>query len=169
MNVLSPFDMDMSNTSSRLRVKAIEIIGELKRPLAVQEIRNYIRENEPLMWKEIADKCNDYIRVIMSLTKSSLITKYKSNFAVPGIDRRSTFYGLTSETYSPYDWTKVEEHDPDHPQTKKKYQLKLPEIDQPQEPKKTHTLPSNAIAALFVPQEDEPLFIWSRQPLSVEE
>lgn len=104
---MQDFEKDITNLSSRLRLKALQIISKLKRPMAVQEIQNYIRDNERELWQEMQSKCSDYVRIILSLTKNKLITKYKPVVPVPGIDKRSTFYGLSSERYPVESWVKL--------------------------------------------------------------
>ncbi|EAY10474.1 hypothetical protein TVAG_483850 [Trichomonas vaginalis G3] len=88
-------------------MKALQIIKQQKRPMAVLEIQNYIRDNEKDLWQEMEQKCNDYVRIILSLTKNKLISKYKPVHPVPGIDKRATFYGIASEKYPNESWIKL--------------------------------------------------------------
>ena len=95
---------DPSQTSTKLRAKAVEIIRNAERPLASHEIENWIRENDPFLTKLIKEKCSDYVRIILSVTQDAAIAKYKSLVPVPGVDKRSTFYGLTEKEYKKDEW-----------------------------------------------------------------
>ena len=96
---------DPNQTSTKLRLKAIDVIRQAKRPLATHEIANWVRTNDPELYSLIQSKCSDYVRIIISVTHDGLIVKYKSLVPVEGVDKRSTFYGLSDEKYSP-EWVR---------------------------------------------------------------
>lgn len=92
------------HTSSKLRNKSLEIIKKMGRPMAASEIEIWLRIHEPELWQDIAGKCEDYVRIILSLTRSSVLLKYRPLKPIQGIDKRSTFFGLTSEKYDSAQW-----------------------------------------------------------------
>lgn len=96
---------DPNQTSTKLRNAAVEVIKEKKRPLASHKIETWIRENDKQLSDLISSKCSDYVRIILSVTQDNCIVKYKSLQPVPGVDKRSTFYGLADANYSPSEWT----------------------------------------------------------------
>ena len=179
------YERDITNTSSRLRKKAIEIILKAKRPMAVSEIRNYIRNNDPEMWNEISEKCNDYVRVILSLTKNTLITKYRCLRPIHGIDRRSTFYGLTSTKYSEEEWRKLDDdYSPKKDDAKCSSPKKAPipkpiEVKSEKEEKSAEQALSElkttidlsqekneTIEVVFNDNDDDNIFIWKKRSTS---
>lgn len=94
-------------TSTRLRTKTVEIMSYVDRPLTSHEILSHIRQIDPALYAEVAGKCPDYIRIILSLTKGNIIGRYKSIRGVKGIDRRAIFYGLTSKSYATSEWIRI--------------------------------------------------------------
>lgn len=98
---------DPNQTSTKLRNAAVEIIKIKQRPLASHEIEAWIRENDKPLADLIAVKCSDYVRIILSVTQDSCVVKYKSLLPIPGVDKRSTFYGLIDGGYNPSEWIPV--------------------------------------------------------------
>jgi hypothetical protein len=94
-------------TSTRLRAAAILALAEFKRPITAHEVEKWVQEHDPKVWNELSGKCYDYVRIILSLTTDGTITKYKSTSALPGIDRRAAFYGLTNGNYDSNQWVPV--------------------------------------------------------------
>lgn len=95
---------DPNQTSTKLRLKAIDVIKNSKRPLASHEIQDWIRENDEELYKLISQKCSDYVRIILSVTQDSPIIKYKSLTPIQGVDKRLTFYGLMDKNYNKNEW-----------------------------------------------------------------
>ena len=102
-------DGDAHHTSSRLRIKAYSIISRMGRPLTAHEIENLIRINDPQLWSEVTTKCSDYVRIILSFAKETLFQKFKLKKPLPGLDRRTIFYGISNSMYSSDDWSPIEE------------------------------------------------------------
>ena len=98
---------DPNQTSTKLRNKAIEIIRSAKRPLASHEIETWIRTNDKELASLIGTKCSDYVRIILSVTQDNTIIKYKSLIPIQGVDKRSTFYGLSDVFYSTSEWSAI--------------------------------------------------------------
>lgn len=98
---------DRTQTSSRLRDTAKEMIALKKRPVSPTEVITYIRNSDGNLKKEIESKCSDYVRIILSVTSDKSLTKYRALISIPGVDERSTFYGLASETYPKDSWQPV--------------------------------------------------------------
>lgn len=96
---------DPNQTSTKLRTTAVELIKMKQRPLASHEIETWIRENDKTLADLISAKCSDYVRIILSVTQDNCIVKYKSLQPIPGVDKRSTFYGLIDGKYNPSEWT----------------------------------------------------------------
>ena len=101
--------MDDSHTSTRLRSAAVKAIQEAGRPIAAHELETWVTNNDKDLWKEVSKKCYDYVRIILSLTAKTIITKYKTDAIIPGVDKRAAFYGLTDETYDSTLWTPASE------------------------------------------------------------
>ena len=90
--------------SSRIRAKAHDIIMEAGRPLSPTEIESLIRDQDENLWSEISNKCSDYIRIILSLSKEPRFVKYVSAVSLKGIDKRSLFFGCEGQTYPASQW-----------------------------------------------------------------
>jgi hypothetical protein len=90
--------------STKVRQKALEMIGHYHRPIAVDELRSWLKGNDPELWTQSAAKCNDYIRMILAQTKNNVFVKYKSRTPVEGVDRRAVFFGLSKEHYDNGQW-----------------------------------------------------------------
>ena len=99
---------DPNQTSTKLRNKALEIIREVGRPMASHEIANWIREHDLELADLLKEKCSDYVRIILSVTQDSAIVKYKSLTPIPGVDKRSTFYGLSDQQYRKDEWIPIQ-------------------------------------------------------------
>jgi hypothetical protein len=97
--------MDDKHTSTRLRSAAVEALKDTQRPMSAHEIESWIRERDAEFATEIAAKCYDYTRIILSLMPSSMICKYHCRGPIPGVDSRSTFYGLPNHSYDDEKWT----------------------------------------------------------------
>ncbi|EAY08781.1 hypothetical protein TVAG_188680 [Trichomonas vaginalis G3] len=112
---------DPSLSSTQLRQKAYTVIKNSDRPLASCEIEKWIRNNDYDLWCKVSAKCKDYVRVILSQTRGKTIAKFKSLKPIPGIDKRSTFYGIYGRAYPSDSWVptsddarvKVRKHDDD--------------------------------------------------------
>lgn len=112
---------DPSLSSTQLRQKAYSVIKNSDRPMASCEIEKWIRNNDYDLWCKVSSKCKDYVRVILSQTRGKVISKFKALIPIPGIDKRSTFYGIYGRNYPSDSWaatsdnvrTKLRKHDDD--------------------------------------------------------
>ena len=95
---------DSQYLSSRIRTKAYEIIKAEGRPLSPSELESIIREQDQELWAEISNKCSDYIRIILSLSKEPHFVKYTSAVSIKGIDKRSLFFGVEGQSYPASQW-----------------------------------------------------------------
>ncbi|EAY23114.1 hypothetical protein TVAG_183510 [Trichomonas vaginalis G3] len=95
---------DPSLSSTQLRQKAFTVIKNSDRPMASCEIEKWIRNNDYDLWCKVSSKCKDYVRVILSQTRGKTITKFKALKPIPGIDKRSTFYGIYGRSYPSDSW-----------------------------------------------------------------
>ena len=93
--------------SVKIRSKSKEIILHEGRPMTASEIEATIRAYEPKLWSEISKKCNDYIRIILSLSKGNIFPKYRSLHLIQGIDKRSIFFGVDGEYYDEAIWEMI--------------------------------------------------------------
>ena len=75
--------------------------------MASHEIEAWVRENDQELAGLIKEKCSDYVRIILSVTQDSQIIKYKSLGPIPGVDKRSTFYGLAEKNYNKDEWSVI--------------------------------------------------------------
>ena len=94
------------NICQQFRKFAKEQISTNKRPMSSKELLDALLEIDPNFHKEIKAKCEDYSRIVLSQSKS-LFNKFKRKEPEPGIDRRTLFYGLTSEIYDLSQWIPV--------------------------------------------------------------
>ena len=166
----NPFG-DPNLSSSQLRQKACAIIAESDRPLASCEVEGWIRQNDFELWSKVSSKCKDYVRVILSQTRGQKITKYKCTKSLPGIDKRSTFYGTYGRKYDEDTWIPVSEQkvkkiklDNDLPKQKKVISIQSqPQIiTMPIEKKPENSTESDSIKNTQMP----PLqMIYPHQPL----
>jgi hypothetical protein len=92
-------DGDPNHTSTRLRLAALRALNEVGRPVTAHEIEHWLTTNDPELWTEVSEKCYDYVRMILSLTRNNAIVKYRSCEIRPGVDKRVSFYGLPSAEY----------------------------------------------------------------------
>lgn len=90
-----------------MRNAAITAIGKFGRPITAHELETWIAENDKDLCNAISEKCYDYVRIILSLTPATMITKYKAYESIPGVDKRAAFYGLADQTYDSEVWTAV--------------------------------------------------------------
>ena len=97
--VLSQPTEDPKFTSEKVRGAARTALQSSERPMAVHEFEAWITENDPKLAREIARKCYDYVRMILSITENTTIVKYHAKHTVPGIDPRALFYGLPEVDY----------------------------------------------------------------------
>lgn len=100
---------DPSLSSTQLRQKAFTVIKNSDRPMASCEIEKWIRNNDYDLWCKVSSKCKDYVRVILSQTRGKTIAKFKALKPIPGIDKRSTFYGIYGRTYPADAWVPTSE------------------------------------------------------------
>lgn len=127
---------DPSLSSTQLRQKAYSVIKNSDRPLASSEIEKWIRNNDYDLWCKVSNKCKDYVRVILSQTRGRIIAKFKALKPVPGIDKRSTFYGLYGRSYPADAWATLSDgskHKPRHHDDEdfeEKYQNAKEEVSQ---------------------------------------
>jgi len=91
-------------SSIRLRNAAVEAIFQAQRPMCAHEVQNWVKMNDPELFKEISSKCYDYVRMILSLAPSDMLVKYQTQKQISGIDSRSAFYGLPDIQYDPTHW-----------------------------------------------------------------
>jgi hypothetical protein len=78
----------------------MEAIRENNQPMTVHEIERWIQAHEPALSDEIGKKCSDYTRIILALAPASTLSKYRSTSLAPGVDPRSSFYGLPAGQYA---------------------------------------------------------------------
>jgi hypothetical protein len=93
----------------RLRNSAIRAIIESRRPLAVHEIEEWLKTNDPAISEELTTKCYDYVRIILSLSPNNVLVKYRPLMFFEGVDNRALFYGIASTKYDPHIWLPAQE------------------------------------------------------------
>lgn len=98
---------DQHQISTQVRIMAVRAIKELGRPITAHEVEKWIMKKYPDIWKAVSQKCYDYVRVILSLTKNNVIIKFKCKKIRPGIDKRACFYGLSTVNYDTTTWESV--------------------------------------------------------------
>ena len=166
---------DLNHTSTKLRVKAVEIIKNAKRPLSTHEIESHLRIHEPYMWCEISEKCSDYVRIILSLTRSDIVKKYKSKRQIRGIDKRATFFGLTSEQYSELDWIEVGDSIKKNTNIENNISISDQEknntspIEKGNNSDTSEESISESINSIFENYEEDSWFSWYRNPINQSE
>lgn len=94
--------------SSKLRQLVLCVLEDHKRPMAVIEIESWIFNHDKSFYRKIKEKCNDYVRVIMSGSEKFGILKYKSLKSRKGIDKRAIYYGRFDKSYPETDWAPYE-------------------------------------------------------------
>ena len=99
--------VEVIHTSDKLRSKAVDIIREMGRPMAASEIEIWLRLHNSELWEEVSKKCDDYVRIILSISQEGQIVKYRPMRRIQGIDKRATFFGLVSENYDPNQWLQI--------------------------------------------------------------
>ena len=102
-------DSKIGFLSTRIRSKAVELIALFGRPLSAHEILVQLRGSDRQLWDQVVQKCEDYMRVILSQTKNNVFKKFRSKNQIRDVDRRTIFYGLRDSVYSAADWVPVEE------------------------------------------------------------
>lgn len=98
---------DLNHTSTQVRLTAIKAIEEAGRPITAHELEEYLAANEPEIWKDVSEKCYDYVRMILSVTKNNVIIKYKCRHSIPNVDPRAAFYGLSNKYYPEDEWIRI--------------------------------------------------------------
>jgi hypothetical protein len=111
-----------SSVSERLRQSAIAAMTEAQRPPTRHEVREWIAQRDLDLSNEIATKCKDYVRIILSETSQDRIIKFKCISGISGQDPRLIFYGSGQVSSNPQHWVPMsknitseqpEEGDPD--------------------------------------------------------
>jgi hypothetical protein len=90
--------------STRVRAAAVRAIAEFGRPLTVHEIDRWILDHQPDITTEMATKCHDYLRIILSLAPATMLAKYRCLAPAPGADQRAGYFGLPSIAYDRAVW-----------------------------------------------------------------
>jgi hypothetical protein len=93
-----------NHLSTRIRQKAVEMIKAFGRPVAAEEFRIWLRENDRDLAAEMSSKCADYARMILTQTRNNVFVKFRSRQPISGIDRRAVFFGLTGIAYDDSRW-----------------------------------------------------------------
>ena len=101
-------DKREDHLSSMFRSFSIEQIQANKRPMSGKELLDSLEQINPTLHKQVKDKCSDYPRIILSQSKSGIFKKYKKRTPTPGIDKRTLFYGLQTESYDFNEWIAFE-------------------------------------------------------------
>jgi hypothetical protein len=91
--------------STRLRNASVQAIREMARPMAAQEITDWLNEHDLDLAQQVAAKCYDYVRIILSLSPTNLLIKYRPVGRIDGVDQRAAFYGLAGVAYDSAAWT----------------------------------------------------------------
>jgi hypothetical protein len=94
----------MSRTSAKLRQAAHAALHEFQRPFTIPEFEGWLALHEPALWKEISRKCDDYVRVILSLTPETVFAKYRCISGLSDARGRATYYGAADGGYDPGVW-----------------------------------------------------------------
>lgn len=95
--------------STRLRLEAIVIVRLGGRPMAISEICYLTERTNPPLWKEVCQKCPDYVRIIIGKTAAGVFKQYWPTREMRNVDTRSIFYGFESTKYDSNLWTDTEE------------------------------------------------------------
>jgi hypothetical protein len=114
----------------RLRQAALDALEEFGRPFSVHELEGWIASHDPQLCQEIAKKCCDYIRVILSLTPDHSLTKYRCNPSALDGDPRVSYFGAPNAGYDPTKWRPWAKTGKRHPGTKRRPQRKSSSISQ---------------------------------------
>jgi hypothetical protein len=72
--------------------------------MAAHEITEWLNAHDPLLAREVATKCYDYVRIILSLSPADVLIKYRPIGRIDGIDQRAAFYGLAGVDYDSRAW-----------------------------------------------------------------
>ena len=96
-----------ATTSLKVRQAAMLAAEAFRRPITVREVEAWLAKHDPDLWQEVAEKCHDYVRIILSLTPDDSVVKYKSRSHFPGADRRACFYGTCHGPYDPAIWQPI--------------------------------------------------------------
>ena len=136
--------LDSAHTSVRLRNKALEAIRKTGRPMAATEIIDYIREHNPQLWNSISEKCDNYVRIILNLTRGSALLKYKPLKPIRGIDKRTSFFGLADVKYPEDQWVRFIPNPP----TRKHKEKVAPKVEEPPKEEKDSSEQNSIFASL---------------------
>ena len=98
---------EMIHTSDKLRSQAVDIIRGMGRPMSANEIEIWLRLNGSELWDEVSKKCEDYVRIILSISQEGQLAKFKPARRIDGIDKRATFFGLVNQMYDPNLWIQI--------------------------------------------------------------
>jgi hypothetical protein len=130
-------------TSLKLRRAAMLASEAFRRPITAHEVETWLATHDPDLWQEVAEKCHDYVRIILSLTPDDSVVKYKCRSHFPGADRRACFYGSGHGPSDPAIWQPIRKGG--------KHHLKQPPADDPPAPDASLFFPNRII----LPFEDD--------------
>jgi len=94
-------------TSARLRTAATVAVEEFQRPFTVQELEQWIAENDYDLWLEVSQKCDDYVRILLSLSSDGSLIRYKLLEVTHGTAQRASFFGARHAAYDPAIWCPI--------------------------------------------------------------
>jgi hypothetical protein len=103
-----------ATTSLKLRQAAMLAAEAFRRPITAHEVETWLANHDPDLWQEVAEKCHDYVRIILSLTPDDSVVKYKCRSHFPGADRRACFYGTCRGPYDPAIWQPIRKGGKNH-------------------------------------------------------
>jgi hypothetical protein len=104
---MSAVERESDQLSARVRVAAARAIEICNHPMTVHEIEAFFSANDPNLSAEVSSKCYDYLRVVLSLSRVPVFSKFTSHCSDGTTDRRSIYYGLTTVAYDPQTWSLI--------------------------------------------------------------
>jgi hypothetical protein len=97
--------MNVTRTSAKVREAAQNALKVFQRPFSIPEFEEWLGQNDRDLASEIAQKCYDYVRVILSLAPQTLFVKYTRHEIERGQRRRMKYFGAPDGNYDPNIWT----------------------------------------------------------------
>jgi hypothetical protein len=98
----------MANSISyQLRQAALTAIETTGRPMTIPELEGWISLHNAELFTELANKCSDYIRIILNLTPGNVFIRFKCKVLVSGTNGKTRFFGKGVNNYNPNIWVPV--------------------------------------------------------------
>jgi hypothetical protein len=96
-----------NSISHQFRQAALAAIEITRRPMAIHELEDWVSAHDAELFAALANRCSDYARIILNKTPGNVLIRFKRKGLVPGMNRKTPFFGKAVNNYDPNIWIPV--------------------------------------------------------------